>query len=105
MPADASKNDILWAMAPLEGHCHRLSPSVFNVDHRGRPYPKWTQMENATEPFLARVISTEIIEKTSDANFRETSIWLGLWQQQILVATHQSLPSVVETIYHQSHKI
>src|SRR6266566_7612277 len=45
IPAYAHENDLLRKMGPLEADRHRHSPSLFTLSHRGRSYPKSTQMK------------------------------------------------------------
>ena len=50
LPADTSQHEVLWEMGSLEAHGHESSPSLGTLDHRGRSYLKWPQMNFATEP-------------------------------------------------------
>src|SRR5262249_32909931 len=50
IPAHAHENDVLGKMGPFEADRHRRSPSLCTLSHRGRAYPKSTQMKIATKP-------------------------------------------------------
>jgi hypothetical protein len=45
--------EALRKMGPLEADRHRRSPSLCTLSHRGRAYPKSTQMKIATKPKLS----------------------------------------------------
>lgn len=48
LPADTSQHEVRWEMGSLEAHGHESSPSLGTLDHRGRSYLKWPQMNFAT---------------------------------------------------------
>src|SRR5262245_59655184 len=71
IPAYAHENDVLGKMGPFEADRHRRCPSLCTLSHRGRAYPKSTQMKIATQPNLRHNPRRRVVARPDAAPDRE----------------------------------